>query len=84
MIVIFVYYVYYVFAKQFSDLAADFSDRVSFYNCTEGGAHIDGYSHIPLIDFIDIKSSNTSKASHPEVQNPQDSVVVLKELVALK
>ena len=74
-------YVYYVFAKQFSDLAADFSDRASFYNCTEGGAHIDGFSHIPLIDFIDVKSRNTSKASRPKVQKPQDSVVVLKKLV---
>ena len=74
-------YVYYVFAKQFSNLAEEFSDRISFYNCTEGGAHIDGFARKTLTDFIDLKSRNTSKTSHPEVQKPQDLVVILKKLV---
>jgi len=42
---------YYEFYLQFISIAKNLKGKISLYNCTEGGAHIDGYMHIDLSDF---------------------------------
>ena len=39
---------YLSFKREFEQLAAENSEEVTFNNCTEGGAYITGFNHIPL------------------------------------
>ena len=43
---------YYVYLKEFELLAARLSGSVTFINCTEGGAFINGFKHLSLKDYL--------------------------------
>jgi hypothetical protein len=43
---------YYVYLKELELLASRFSDQINLFNCTEGGAYINGFSHLSLSDYI--------------------------------
>lgn len=51
---------YYVYLKEFELLAARLSGSVALINCTEGGAFIYGFKHLPLKDHL-----ATNKGSMP-------------------
>ncbi|MDC0444590.1 DUF115 domain-containing protein [Alphaproteobacteria bacterium] len=57
---------YKFYIEQFSQLASDINasgQDVKFFNATEGGAFIDGFSHVKLIDYIKAQGLNTNNAT---------------------
>tara|TARA_B110000977_G_C11066731_1_gene488063 strand:+ start:677 stop:2527 length:1851 start_codon:yes stop_codon:yes gene_type:complete len=43
---------YLSFKREFEQLAAENAEELTFNNCTEGGAYIQGFNHIPLAEVL--------------------------------
>jgi hypothetical protein len=54
-------YDYYIFHKQFQQFAKSKNLQVTLFNCTQGGAFIEGFKHIDLIEFLRLKTEGETK-----------------------
>ena len=45
---------YFIYHGQFKGIASGHGDTINLFNCTEGGAYIEGFKHIALLEYLEL------------------------------
>ncbi len=57
---------YLIFKRELEELAVTWGNNLILNNCTEGGAYIEGFNHIPLTEVLSEEIAKTKRVNLPQ------------------